>query len=193
MWVHRSAIKPVPRYARIDEATIEQVLDGFAREADESHDDFDAAFAEFEEAQPVLAHYVSGELARNLSEPAMALGYFLALCIWLSFERAQGRNLNQISKEALDETCQLLELDQEMRKADANEPLDTDDIVRMEQPRLVSFIHEHIENALDLESTELEMNELQVVYRMVLIMTLSFSYAVRAPAGYPAHRTGMLA
>jgi hypothetical protein len=80
-----------------------------------------------------------------------------------------------------------------MRKADVNEPLDTDDVVRMEQPRLVTFIHEHIENALDLDSTELEMNELQVVYRMVLIMTLSFSYAVRAPAGFPTQRTGIFA
>ena len=181
MWVLRSAIRPVPSYARIDEATIQSVLENFANEADEHHDDFDAAFAEFDEAQSVLAHYVSGELSRNLGEPAMALGYFLSLCIWLSFERAMGRNIN------------LLELDQEMRKADVNEPLDTDDVVRMEQPRLVQFIHEHIENALDLESTELEMNELQVVYRMVLIMTLSFSYAVRAPAGFPTQRTGILA
>lgn len=193
MWVLRSAIRPVPSYARIDEATIQSVLENFANEADEHHDDFDAAFAEFDEAQSVLAHYVSGELSRNLGEPAMALGYFLSLCIWLSFERAMGRNINFITKESLDETCQLLELDQEMRKADVNEPLDTDDVVRMEQPRLVQFIHEHIENALDLESTELEMNELQVVYRMVLIMTLSFSYAVRAPAGFPTQRTGILA
>jgi hypothetical protein len=67
-----------------------------------------------------------------------------------------------------------------------------DDIVAMEQPGILEFVHEHVEAALDpglegddREGTgdeparpEVSVDDVRAVYRAILVLTLSLSHAV---------------
>jgi hypothetical protein len=63
----------------------------------------------------------------------------------------------------------------------------------MEQPALVEFVHEHVNATLDFREGAVEADELQLVYRMVLVEVLALSYAVKTPAGFPVSKAEVLA
>jgi hypothetical protein len=128
-----------------------------------------------------------------LGEATLALGFFLSLAVWMSFDRCHGVSLKSVSVEEFASTSQLVSLDEDLREAEPNEPLETDDVIAMEQPALVEFVHEHMEATLDMRAESVDADELQLVYRMVLIEMLALSYAVRAPAGFPVSKAEVLA
>lgn len=160
---------------------------------DEVRSELDEAFERFESAQPALAGRVAEMLNRPLDETALALGYFLTIAIWLAFEHAYGVDLNEVSDSELDATTELLELDEELRRNDPRETLDSEDVIGMEQPNLIEFLHEHIDATLDMRSENVDVNHVHTIYRLVLIELLALSYAVRPPAGYPAFKSEALA
>ena len=89
-------------------------------------------------------------LSRPLDETALALGYFLSIAIWLAFERTFGEpRLREVSEDALAATEQAIALEEELRAAHGDEPLDLDDVVSIEQPNVLAFVHEHVDAALD--------------------------------------------
>ena len=135
----------------------------------------------------------SSALSRPLDETALALGYFLALTVWLAFERAHGVHIDEITEEQIAATDELLTLDEELRRADPAEALDSDDVIAMEQPHVLSFVHEHIDATLDAHAEEIDVDDVHVVYRVVLVEILAMSYAVRRPEGYPVAKTELLA
>lgn len=192
MWLRKSCLRPVPAFAKIPASAIEHVRGMLVDAGDEAHEALEEAFAEFEEEQPALAVHVGNLLNRNFSESSLALGYFCSLAVWLAFKQAHGRKLEVVSPEELTETTELVRLDEELRTMDPAEALDTDDVITLEQPVLLEFLHDHIETTLDLQ-TEIEPDELAVVYRTILVLVLVLSYAVRAPAGFPLSKAGILA
>lgn len=193
MWVRQSAIRPVPAYARISAYTIEGVRETLMADDDEVRSELDEAFERFDNEQPALAQRVADLLNQPLGETALALGYFLTIAVWLTFERAHGPNIDEVTDSDIDATRELLEFDEELRRADPRETLDSDDVIGMEQPDLLEFIHEHIDATLDVRSGEVDVDHVHAVYRLVLIELLVLSYAVRPPAGYPAFKTEALA
>src|ERR1700738_612013 len=95
------------------------------------------AFARFESTQPHLADAISRLLSKPLDETALALGYFLSIAIWLAFERTFGEaRLREVSPDALKATEEAIQLEEELRAAHGDEPLDLDDVVSIEQPNL---------------------------------------------------------
>jgi hypothetical protein len=80
-----------------------------------------------------------------------------------------------------------------LREAEPKEPLETDDVIAMEQPALVEFVHEHIEATLDMRGTAVDAEELQLIYRMVLVEMLALSYAIKTPTGFPVSKAEALA
>jgi hypothetical protein len=193
VWVRRSAIRPVPSYAEVPHHALEGVRDSLAEDDEEARAQLDEAFERFERAQPALAAHVADALSRPLDETALALGYFLALTVWLSFERAHGVHIDEITEEQIAATDELLTLDEELRRADPAEALDSDDVIAMEQPHVLSFVHEHIDATLDAHAEEIDVDDVHVVYRVVLVEILAMSYAVRRPDGYPVAKTELLA
>ena len=193
VWVRRSAIRPVPSYAEVPHHALEAVRDSLAEDDEEARAQLDEAFERFERAQPALAAHVADALSRPLDETALALGYFLALTVWLSFERAHGVHIDEITEEQIAATDELLTLDEELRRADPAEALDSDDVIAMEQPHVLSFVHEHIDATLDAHAEEIDVDDVHVVYRVVLVEILAMSYAVRRPDGYPVAKTELLA
>ncbi|MBN2193496.1 MAG: hypothetical protein JW751_11835 [Polyangiaceae bacterium] len=193
MWVRRSAIRPVPGYARIPSRALDSVRDGLAEDDDEAREQLDAGFERFEQAQPILAARVGDTLARPLDDTALALGYFLSLAIWLAFDAALGDRVAPVTEQEIDATDELLHLDEELRRADPVEPLDSDDVVAMEQPHLLAFVHEHMNATLEVHAEAIDVDDVHAVYRLVLVEILALSYAVKRPAGYPVAKTELLA
>lgn len=167
--------------------------DGLADDDDEARTQLDDAFERIENNQPALAAHVGEVLGRQLDETALALGYFLTLAIWLAFERAHGEHIDEVSEAELAATEELLALDEELRKSDASESLDSDDVIAMEQPTVMLFVHEHIDATLEAHAQQIDVDDVHVVYRLILVEVLSLSYAVQRPAGYPVSKIELMA
>jgi hypothetical protein len=188
MWVRGAAIRPVPRYAVVDAGTLEKIETELAEDSARARDALDAAFARFESTQPQLADALSRVLSRPLDDTALALGYFLTIATWLAFERTFGTaRLREVSEDALGATDEAIKLEEELRAAHGDEPFDLDDVVSIEQPNLLAFVHEHVDAALDPNSREalassppreVDIDDVHAVYRAIVLLTLCLSHAV---------------
>jgi hypothetical protein len=192
MWVRGAAIRPVPRYAVVDATTLEQIERELADDSPRARGELDGAFARFETTQPHLADAISGVLSKPLDDTALALGYFLSIAIWLAFERTFGEaRLREVTPDAIEATEQAIKLEEELRAAHGDEPFDLDDVVSIEQPNVLEFVHEHVDAALDpalrvgdgpptssAEPREVDVEDVHGVYRAVVLLTLCLSHAV---------------
>lgn len=184
MWVRRAAIRPVPSYAQVPARALSEVEDNLAEDNDEARELLDQAFTRFEQTQPALAERISQALSGPIDETALALGYFLTLAIWLAFDTVFGSELDQITETALAGVEESLNLDEQIRLSDPAEAVDSDDVVAMEQPDILAFVNEHIDAALEANATEVDVDDVHAIYRLVLIEVLALSYAVRAPSNW---------
>jgi hypothetical protein len=175
VWVRRAAIRPVPLYARVPPGVLGEIESDLADEDEIARDRLDSAFSRFEATQPAIASRVATALGRPIDETALALGYFLTLAIWLAFERNFEGRLGQVLEEELVGAEQSLALDEELRRVDPAEAVDSDDVVAMEQPDLLSFVHEHLDNALEAHAGEVDVDDVHTIYRVVLIEVLALS------------------
>lgn len=182
MWVRRAAIRPVPTYAEVPARALAGVEDRLAEDGEVARQRLDEAFTKFEETQPALADRISQALSKPLDETALALGYFLTLAIWLAFDAAFGGELEAVSETALVGVEESLQLDEQIRLSDPAEAVDSDDVVAMEQPHVLAFVHEHLDAALEANATEVDVDDVHAIYRVVLVEVLALSYAVRPPA-----------
>jgi len=193
VWVRGTAIRPVPAYARVGSVVIDAIRDGLSEEDDEARAQLDEAFERFENQQPALATYIGDTLGEPLDETALALGYFLTLTVWLAFERAHGDHLGEADMESIQATEELVELDEQLRRADPAEAVDTDDVIAMEQPYLCEYVHEHIDGTLEAHAEDIDVDDIHTVYRLILVEILALSYAVRVPKGFPVAKNEILA
>ena len=189
MWVRRAAIRPVPSFAQIPLRALAEVEDQLANDDEEARTKLDEAFARFERTQPALADRIAQILSGPLDETALALGYFLTLAVWLAFDSVFHDELEEISAVALTGVEESLKLDEQLRLADPAEALDSDDVIAMEQPDVLSFVHEHIDAALEANASEVDVDDVHEIYRVVLIEVLSLSYSVRPPANWGIQMT----
>ncbi len=193
VWTRGAAIRPVPAYAVVARSarTIEDELAGDDESASASS--MDEAFGRFESTQPEVAGRIQEVLDRPLDETAIALGYFLSIAVWLAFERAFGARLSEVSRDAWRATVDALALEEDLRRSNAGEPLDLDDLLALEQPDVLAFVHDHIDTALDGErplaaladdpesaAGEVDVDDVHLVYRTILLETLALSHAVTA-------------
>ncbi|HVU02649.1 MAG TPA: hypothetical protein VHE30_12895 [Polyangiaceae bacterium] len=193
VWVRGTAIRPVPSYAKVAEGALDGVRENLSDDDDAVRTQLDEAFDRFEREQPALAAHVGDVLGRPLDETALALGYFLTLVVWMAFERAHGGHVEAVTAESIVATSELLDLDEQLRRKDPAEAIDTDDVIAMEQPALLDFVHEHLDATLEAHADDVDVDDVHTVYRLVLVEILALSYAVQKPVGYPVAKTEMLA
>ena len=174
----------MPPYATVPLRSLADVEEQLAEDGDDARHRLDDAFSRFEETQPALAERVSPALNGPLDETALALGYFLTLAIWLAFDSVFGSSLDEVSETALGGVEESLQLDEQIRLSDPAEAVDSDDVVAMEQPDILSFVHEHLDAALEANATEVDVEDVHAVYRVVLVEVLALSYAVKAPSNW---------
>lgn len=197
MWVRGAAIRPVPPYAVVDRALLDRIEEELAEGSTSPKPDLDDAFSRFEQTQAALAQTAAVTLSRPLDDTALALGYFLTIAVWLSFERAFGTRLGEVSEQELEAAQSALSLEEELRASHAHEPLELEDVMAIEQPGILAFVNEHVEAALEpseadpLESREVDIDDVHAVYRSVLVLTLALSHAV-SPSDKRGTRSGEL-
>ncbi len=184
MWVRRAAIRPVPTFAQVPLRALTTVEDELGEDDEQARTRLDEAFARFERTQPALAERISKALNGPLDETALALGYFLTLAIWLAFDRVFRSDLAEVTETALGSVEEALQLDEQIRLSDPAEAVDSDDVVAMEQPDVLSFVHEHLDAALEANADEVDVDDVHAIYRVVLVEVLALSYAVRPPANW---------
>jgi hypothetical protein len=179
MWVRGAAIRPVPKYARIRRPAL---LAAAARvEAAQNTGALAKHLAQFEHSQPALAK--------------KAAGLFMCASVWLAFAEVFKESLECVSKEALAATEESLRVEEELRREHAEEPLDLEDVVMLEQPDIVAWVHEYVDAATDGTlaqerddegdagnvEVEVDVDDLHLVYRLTLTVALALSYAVALP------------
>jgi hypothetical protein len=189
VWVRRAAIRPVPSFAEVPARALSDIEEKLSEDGDDARLRLDQAFARFERTQPALAERVSTALNTPLDETALALGYFLTLAIWLAFDAVFTGALDEVSETALTGVEESLQLDEQIRLSDPAEAVDSDDVVAMEQPHVLAFVHEHLDAALEANATEVDVDDVHGIYRVVLIEVLALSYAVRPPSNFVAPTT----
>jgi hypothetical protein len=118
---------------------------------------------------------------RSEDEVAEALGYFLGLTMFKAFEEAFDPLLGVVTEDALRSVDEALALDEELRGEDPAEAVDSDDVVAMEQPHVVMYIHEHLDTALEVHADSADVDAVHAMYRTLLVELLALSYAVRPP------------
>jgi hypothetical protein len=186
MWVRGAAIRPVPPHAVVARDVLDNVEVELADGGLGAKSELDDAFERFERTQPALAQRAADILARPLDETALALGYFLTIAVWLAFERAFGVRLAEVSEEERAAADAALELEEQLRASHSSEPLELEDVMAIEQPGVLSFVNEHVDAALepeDEDARDVDVDDVHVVYRNVLVQTLALSHAVTATAG----------
>ena len=198
-----AAIRPVPSYAVIDRGVLEQVERELADDRDEARAELDEAFARFEQTQPQLADRITAVLAGPLDETALALGYFLSISIWLAFERRFDIRLGEVTEDALHATDAAVALEEELRASHEEEPFDLDDVIAVEQPGVLTFVHEHVDAALDMtaraerneanDDAEVDVEDVDLIYRTILVLVLALSHAVVPVAGAASPSGEMMA
>jgi hypothetical protein len=190
MWVRGAAIRPVPAFAVVGRAVIDGVERALSQEGDAADRELARWFERFEKTQPEIARRANELLSRPLDETALALGYFLTVAVWLAFDRSFHGRLEEVSAEALSAAEAALALEEELRAAHTDEPLELDDVMAIEQPSVVAFVHEHVDAALEgpAEDGEVDVDDVDLVYKLVLLETLALSHAVAAPQGPPRAR-----
>lgn len=191
MFARGAAIRPVPTWAILDRSTLDTVEERIAQLSDRDDTEaLDEAFERFEESQPVLAERMNEILGRPLDNTALALGYFLSIAIWLAFEEQFPGRVDPVTSDSLEATDASLVLEEELRAKLPSDPLEVDDVVACAQPGLMTFVNEHIETALESaldedsgEQREVDVDDVHLVYRNLLVLALALSHAVRPSAG----------
>ena len=184
VWVRRAAIRPVAQYAQLPLRALSDVENQLGEDDEQARERLDEAFTRFEETQPALAERISNILNGPLDETALALGYFLTLAIWLAFDSCFGSEMAEVTETALVGVEESLQLDEQIRLSDPAEAVDSDDVVAMEQPDILAFVHEHLDAALEANAGEVDVSDVHSVYRVVLVEVLALSYAVKAPSNW---------
>ncbi|MSP23914.1 MAG: hypothetical protein EXR75_01875 [Myxococcales bacterium] len=187
MWVRSAAIRPVPSHAQLTREALERTEGRLGDDDAIAEAQLDALFSELEDKQPVLAARLGHAFSRDRDELATALGYFLSLVIFKAFDDAFGSLLEPVDELSLRSVEEALALDEELRGADPSEVVDSDDVVAMEQPHLLSFIQEHIDNALEVHAASANVDAIHAVYRVLIVEVLALSYAVAIPTDLTAN------
>ncbi len=180
MWVRSAAIRPVPGHAVLTRQALELAEGRLGDDAD-AETRLDALFEELSEKQPVLGARLAAAFSRDRDELASALGYYLSLIVFKSFDEAFGALLESVDEVSLRSVEEALTLDEELRGADPKEAVDSDDVIAMEQPHVLAFLHEHIDTALELHAESADVDAVHRTYRMLLVEILALSYAVAVP------------
>ncbi len=183
MIIQKAALRPVPEYAVVPG----HVLEELEVELDEGEvslqDALDQGFNDFDRRQEVLATALADELASAQDELVQSLGYFLVVTVYVAFREAFPRRLNEVDEDALRMANATLTIDEELRAGDATEVLDSDDLLAMSQPAVLSFIQHHIDEAIEQADGQVDLDELERIYRSLLVLVIALSHAVTAPAG----------
>ncbi len=186
MWVRRSAIRPVPRFARVPASAVAAARAMLCGSDEQTRNLAREGLERLSREQRALARYLLERLQHSLDDAALELGHMLAVAIYMSFESTPGVRLSSSSEDAVAAADASLGADEELRQGDPMDALESEDIVAIEQPALVAFVNEHIGLTLEKHAGSIDVDHVAVVFRAILVEILALSHAVLPPPGQPA-------
>ncbi len=130
------------------------------------------------EAQAPVTEHLMASLERERDETAVALGFFLTLVVYRSFEIAFASSLHAVTLEELTATEQSMAAEEELRAKDGSEPIDWEEAVLHEQPGILGFVNEQIDSALSSDEGEIDVDDVHAVFRTIVLITIALSHAV---------------
>jgi hypothetical protein len=195
IWPARSAIRPVPSYAVVSRDVIDLVESEYDSSGDlETH--VTGVFRNLDTQQSVLAGFLHHELDTVHDDTASALGQFLGAVVYQAFANAFGPRLKSVDEATLQSTRANFDWDEELRRGDATELLESDDLVAIGQPHIMTFVREQLDAALepdeDGDPSDVDLDALSAIYRVVLIEILALGQAVAPPKGTVVTRTVLM-
>jgi hypothetical protein len=182
VWLAQTAIPSIARYALVSASALEASArklassDGVISTARLSQE-----FARCELDQPSLARWLGKALAAPADDAARGLGASLAITIWNAFRLTAGDRLRRVSQEDCQSAELLLQTDEELRRDNAKVVLESDDIIAMHQPDIARFVRDRIEDTMTTLADQIDVDDIDAVYRMLLVEVLVLSYAVQPP------------
>lgn len=186
MWPARSAIRPVPGHAQVSRESID-AAEGELSDKGDLEAQVTQGLRELARHQPHLARWLDHALDGVRDETAAALGQYLSVICWRSFAEGFGQRLARVDEVTLAAVAATFDCDEELRRGDADEVLESDDVVAIGQPHLVAFVREQIDAALepdeDGEAADVDLDAVSTVYRAVLVSVLALGQSVTAPRG----------
>jgi hypothetical protein len=186
VWVRRSAIKPVPRFARVPVSAVAAARALLSGADEQRHVLVRERFDRLAHAHPGLARYLQARLSPALDPAALALGRMLAIAIYVAFESTPGLRLGALNEDRVAATDAALAADEALRQGDPTDALDSEDIVAIEQPALVAFVNEHVGLALEQHAGSIDVDHVALVFRAAMVEILALSQAVLPPPGHAA-------
>lgn len=173
----------MPRFARVPPtavAAVRAMLSGSDAQARRLARE---GFERLEAEQRALARYLLQRLSHSLDEAAIALGHMLAVAVFMAFESSPGIRLRGSTEDDVAAVDASLGADEELRRGDPMDALDSEDIVAIEQPALVAFVNEHVGLTLEKHAGSIDVDHVAVVFRAILVEILALSHSVLPPPG----------
>ncbi len=183
MFLRKAALRPVPRWAVVDEHAIDALEHSLGEGEESLQQALDAGYREMDRLQPNLAEWLGERVSSHNDELAQSVGYFLAVTVYIAFREAFPRRLEQVDDASLKLAIETLSADEELRQNDPSEILESDDVVAMGQPVLLGYVQHHFDEALTQADDDVDLDAFDVVYRAILVEVIALSHAVRSPTG----------
>lgn len=183
MFLRKAALRPVPRWAIVDEEAIATVEASLEDDETNLQESLDRGYSELDRLQPTIALWMADELSRMHDELVQSVGYFLSVTVYLAFREAFPTRLREVDEGMLQIAEATLTADEELRAEDPMEILDSDDVLAISQPSLVAYVQHHVGEALDQGEGEVDLDELDRAYRALLVQVIALSHAVASPTG----------
>jgi len=183
VFLRKAALRPVPRWAVVDDLAIDALEETLGEAEEDLQRTLDGGYREMDRLQPELAEYLAGQVSSRNDELAQSVGYFLAVTVYLAFREAFPTRLTTVDESSLQLALSTLDVDEELRRNDPTEVLESDDVVAMGQPALVSYVQHHFDEALSQSEGGADLDAFDTVYRAILVEVIALSHAVRAPSG----------
>lgn len=173
----------MPGHAIVDDSAILAIEDALDTQEEQLQSLLDDGYRDLDRRQPVLGAFLADEVSTRSDEMAQSLGYFLAVTVYLAFKEAFPTRLGEVDESSLQMAVDTLEADEELRANDPTEVLDSDDVVAISQPAVLNFVQHHLTEAIDQAGDDADLDDLDRIYRAVLVEVIALSHAVRSPNG----------
>lgn len=185
MFFRKAALRPVPSYAIVDEHAIDTLERTLEDHEEGLQKALDEGYRELELRHPDLGSWIAEQVSGRKDELAQSLGYFLVVAVFIAFREAFPRRLATVDDAAVQMALATLEADEELRANDPTEVLDSDDVVALGQPALLDFVQAHMSEAVEQAGENADIEELDDIYRAILVEIIALSHAVTTPSGHP--------
>jgi DNA-binding protein Fis len=114
----------------------------------------------------------------------------MAMSIWMAFSMFAGPRLGTVEEKDCAEVEDLLRADEELRRNDPTAIVESDDIIAVHQPEVARLIRAKLDETLSTYAEDVDVDDVDAMYHMLLVEVLVLSYAVEPLQADPSKSAG---